>query len=61
MRVTDERSSNSWLLVVGIPTLAIAIFLYYSYAPHYLRWIVDDFLYWVNHALPSSIRAALRL
>ena len=59
--MTDERSSNSWLLVVGIPTLAIAIFLYYSYAPRFLQRVVEDFLYWVNYAVPGSIRTALGL
>ena len=59
--MADERSAKGWLLLVGIPAVAIGFFLYYSYAPRFLQRVVEDFLYWVNYAVPSSIRTALGL
>ena len=54
------RSINGWLLLVGT-VFSIGIVLYYSYTQQELRRVVDNFLYWVNQALPDSIRGALRL
>ncbi len=41
--------------------LGIAVAVYYSYAPRFLQRIIENFLYWVNYALPSSIREVLGL
>ena len=59
--MAGERSSSGWLWLVGTPTVAIGFFLYYSYAPRFLQRIIENFLYWVNYVVPSSIADALGL
>ena len=56
-----QQSFRGWFWLVGIPMLGIAVAVYYSYAPRFLQRIIENFLYWVNYALPSSIREVLGL
>ena len=59
--MAQQQSSQAWIWLVGIPALGIAVAVYYSYAPRFLQRIVENFFYWVNYALPSSIKEALGL
>ena len=59
--VAQHQSSQTWIWMVGIPMLGTAVAVYYSYGPRFFQRIVENFLYWVNYALPSWVNSALGL